>query len=194
MGYTLRLKAAARGFSYKEGGADETGIEIEQETEVEWSWMISFAGVTPQIQMQKVSNKGDASGDNMWSEPIIGNEGKFTKQFKNKGTYHYSTGLMDMATTFASALSMLLTRQLVFLSTSMVLKLNILAAQIMLNQLLPIVLSWLLPQLLLTQKLVTTSTTVGHLHQIWLVTRCWDLLQLVTKVIDSLHSPLSEFG
>ena len=35
MGNTLRLKAAARGFCYEEGGADATNIEIEQGTEVE---------------------------------------------------------------------------------------------------------------------------------------------------------------
>ena len=35
MGNTLRLKAAARRFSYEEGGADATNIKIEQGTEVE---------------------------------------------------------------------------------------------------------------------------------------------------------------
>ena len=83
-------------------GNDASDITIEQGQMIEWSWQISLSGVTPSVQVQEVANKGDATGSTMWSEAILGNSGTFRRHMKTKGVFHYSGGLIDGATTFAS--------------------------------------------------------------------------------------------
>ena len=97
----VKIQAKARSF-VDENGNDANVITVEQGQVIEWSWQISLSGVTPQIQIQEVATKGDATGSTMWSELVVGNSGTFRKQMRGKGTYHYSTGLIDGATTFAS--------------------------------------------------------------------------------------------
>ena len=66
-------------------------------------WSIGISGVTPQVELQETANFGEVSGTTMWSELVKGKTGSFEKRFDTVGDFHYSTGLIDSATTFTSA-------------------------------------------------------------------------------------------
>jgi len=103
--YNNRVELQVTGNGIYRNGVKVDEVEIEKGTEVMWRWRIAISGVVPFVRLQRTSAAGDATTSNgqYWSPEFQGDEGKFVMFFTGKGTYHYSTGLIDSATIFSSS-------------------------------------------------------------------------------------------
>ena len=83
-------------------GHDSSDIIIEVGQEIHWQWNLQIAGVVPKIRFQETNDLFTAESNNFWSDIFSGSQNEFIKHFDTKGTFYYSTGLIDSAVIYQS--------------------------------------------------------------------------------------------